>query len=277
MQESSQKGQMLLIVVLTMVVALSVALALASRSITNLRISTEEQNSQKALFAAEAGVEIAVKTGSGSSVLKPLGSAHITTVSLTDIQGIQDFLLYNGARVPQDDGADIWLTNYTQNYSRLYAPPYWNGQLTFYWGTASDICSPSASTNTMAALEVFIITGTRGNPTMYKYAFDPCSQRANINKFLPAQTGAYQLNTTDGVKKFAFKSSQITVTNGLVARVIPVYAGTAIWVHGSNNFPSQGKIITSVGSAGTTTRKIVYFQGYESIPSEFFYSLFVPK
>jgi len=277
MRKTLQQGQMLLIVVLTMVVALTVGLSIASRSVTNLRISTEEQNSKKALFAAEAGIDIAVKTGSSSSVLKPIGGANITNVSITDIRGLTDFLVDNNAFISQDDGADVWLTNYTPHYSRLYLPPYYNGQLTFYWGTASDVCSQTSSANTMAALEVFVVTGTRANPTMYKYAFDPCPQRANINKFLPAQTGSYTLSTSNGVKKFAFKSSPVTVANGLIARVTPVYAGTSIWAHGSTNFPSQGKIISSVGTSGTTTRKILFFQGYESVPSEFFYSLFVSR
>lgn len=268
---------MLLIVVLTMVVALTVGLSIASRSITNLRISTEEQSSQKALFAAEAGIEIASKTGNSSSVLRPLGGANIANVSITDIKSLSDFIIYNGALVSQDDGADVWLTNYSPNFSKLYSPPYWSGQLTFYWGSQSDICSQNPSINTMAALEVFVITGTRNNPIMYKYAFDPCPNRANISKFLPALQGSYSLNTTGGIKNFAFKSSPVSVVNGLIARVTPVYSGTPIWVSGSTVFPSQGKIISSIGTAGTTTRKILYFQGYESVPSEFFYSLFVAK
>ena len=58
-----QKGQVLLIVVLVMIVALTVGLSLISRSITNLRTSTEEAESQKALAAAEAGIEQALESG----------------------------------------------------------------------------------------------------------------------------------------------------------------------------------------------------------------------
>ena len=59
----SQKGQALLIVVLAMVVALTVGLSVVSRSITNLKNSQQEIDSQKALSAAEAGVELAIKNG----------------------------------------------------------------------------------------------------------------------------------------------------------------------------------------------------------------------
>src|SRR3990167_7914471 len=63
-KNSSQKrparppaGQILLIVVLAAVVSLTVGLSAISRTITNTRVTTEEANSQKALSAAEAGIE----------------------------------------------------------------------------------------------------------------------------------------------------------------------------------------------------------------------------
>jgi len=62
MLKLNQKGQALLIVVLVMVVALTVGLSIASKTIISLRTSTEEANSQKALAAAEAGIEQALKT-----------------------------------------------------------------------------------------------------------------------------------------------------------------------------------------------------------------------
>ncbi len=48
----NQSGQALLIIVLVMVVALTIGLSVASRTITNLRTSREQASSQKALSAA---------------------------------------------------------------------------------------------------------------------------------------------------------------------------------------------------------------------------------
>ena len=59
--KNSQNGQILLIVVLSMVVALSVSLSIASRTISNLRISKQSEESQRAFQAAEAGLERAVR------------------------------------------------------------------------------------------------------------------------------------------------------------------------------------------------------------------------
>src|SRR3990167_6486206 len=65
---NSKGGQGLLVIVVIMVVGLTVGLAVASRSITNIRTSTEEENSQRAFSAAEAGIEKVLKTGASSSL-----------------------------------------------------------------------------------------------------------------------------------------------------------------------------------------------------------------
>ena len=66
--EASRQGQMLLVVVLTMIVALTVGLSVVSRTITNLRISRQSEESQRAFQAAEAGIEKTIESGSPSSI-----------------------------------------------------------------------------------------------------------------------------------------------------------------------------------------------------------------
>ena len=52
-----KSGQILILILLIVVVALAVGLSVASRNITNLRTSTQAEHSQRALTAAEGGVE----------------------------------------------------------------------------------------------------------------------------------------------------------------------------------------------------------------------------
>lgn len=52
-----KSGQILVLVLLVVVVALSVGLSVASRNITNIRTSTQTEQSQRAFSAAEGGVE----------------------------------------------------------------------------------------------------------------------------------------------------------------------------------------------------------------------------
>lgn len=275
---SDQSGQALLIVVLVMVIALTVGLSLASRSVTNLRNSNDEAASQAAFSAAEAGVEQAVKLGdtSGSSILTGVSlhdknNSEISNVDIAFIDGSQ-FLLNNGNPVFQDDGTDIWLSEHTDDTSKLFQVA-WNGNLIVHWGTNSDSCADPA-------MEVLVISGTRVSPTMTKYAYDSCAARRGVNSFnQPPESGAFGVDGINGSQTFNYRA-QITVTNGLIARVIPLYKAGIIGIKGAG-LPIQGKIITSTGTAGNsasqTVRKISFFQGFDSVPSEFFYSLFAPK
>lgn len=53
----SKPGQILVLVLLVVVVSLAIGLAVASRNLTNLQISTQAEQSQRAFTAAEGGVE----------------------------------------------------------------------------------------------------------------------------------------------------------------------------------------------------------------------------
>lgn len=257
-----EKGQALLIVVLVMVIALTVGLSIASKSITSLRTSTEEANSQKALAAAEAGIEQAIKNNvqiaSGSFTNNTTYSTNITSVSGTS------FLLNAANPVLQDDGIDVWLSEYSINPSEIYRNP-WSGNLTIIWGTTSNGCSN-------AALEIAVISGTKSSPILTRYSYDPCQARAGVNSFDFVPTTARVISG-----KTLYYQVTLPVSFGLIARVIPFYSNTIIGVSGSSNLPSQGSVITSTGTSGDTQRRINVFQGYPEVPSEFFpYNLFSP-
>lgn len=263
MGKFDQSGQTLLIIVLVMVVTLTVGLSVASRSITNLRTATEEENSQRAFTAAEAGVEQVLKTGNPISTEVQLSNnASIRRVTTTNISGTQ-FVPNNGNDITKDDGIDIWLSN-NPDYSSQ-----WSGNLTINWGNraTSDPCGH-------AALEIIVISGPTASPVSRRYTFDPCSSRQTGNNFTLASTTG---DTVGGIQ-FAFKSPQIAVASGIIARVVSLYANTPIGVVASIGLPSQGKQIQSTGASGGTVRQVTYFQGFPELPPEFFqYILFQPS
>lgn len=269
MQKNGEKGQALLIVVLVMVVALTVGLSIASKTIINLRTSTEEANSQKALAAAEAGVEQAIKTNQiGNNVASGTFTDTSTSyqTSVTSVSGVS-FLMNGGNPVLSDNGADLWLSDYSTDPTKLFTTSLYNGSLTIKWGSSNNPCND-------AALEIVILSGVnRQSAVSTRYTYDACASRANSNNF--KQVGLNQ-STTLG-KTFFYQTDPITVSSGLIGRVIPLYFNTSVGVVGSSALPSQGTTITSTGTSGTTTRKINVFQGYPEIPSEFFpYNLFSP-
>lgn len=258
-----ERGQILLIVVLVMTLALTVGLSVATHSITNIRTSAEQDTSQRALSAAEAGIEKALNEATGSS-----GEFDNQAVFQTTIETIsgKDLLLNNGAPVLKDDAADLWLSTYPD-----YLQP-WNGTITIYWGNSSDVCEKDPAANTMAAVEILLIEGAKSDPELTHYPVDPCADRASGNNFGAASSGG----TVQG-KTFAFSTS-ITVSSGLFMRIIPLYSATTIGIVGNNDLPSQGKRITSVGTSANTQRKIVGVQEYPKLPMAFFpFVIFSPK
>lgn len=261
MQNSGQRGQVLLTIVLIMVIGLTVGLSLASRSITNLRTSQEEATSQQALSAAEAGIEQATKNNVSIANGSFLNNTTYNT-SITQVSGV-NFLLNGGNLIAKDDGIDLWLSDYSTDSASLYQNP-WSGTLSFYFGISSNGCDESA-------LEIIVLSGSRANPVSKKYAFDPCVARSSGNNFASVSSGG-----TVSDKSFPFKAT-INVVSGLIARLVPLYKSTPIGVLGDSALPAQGSIVTSVGTSGNTSRKITVFQGFPTLPSEYFpYGLFAP-
>jgi len=261
-----QRGQILLIVVLIMVTALTVGLSVAARSVTNTRTAEDSASSEKAFSAAEAGVEQSLTSNNTSNDSFSNNSSYKTTV--VNLSGTE-FQLSSGSPVLKDDSTDLWLSNYP-GYTNQ-----WGGNFTIYWGKTSDNCTQSETTNTMAALEVMVLTGTPANPHLTRYLFDPCANRQAKNNFTNIAPGAY----TVAGGTYAYKSSTITVAagSGLVVSITPLYAPTIMAVQDSGGIPSQGTVIQSTGSSGGTQREIQTYRYYPKIPAEVFqYSLFVP-
>lgn len=258
-------GQALLIVVLVMVIGLTVGLSIASKSITSLRSSTDEANSQKALAAAEAGIEQAIK--SNASIADGSFTNNTTyDTTVTRVLGTS-FLLNAGNPVLADDGISLWLSDYSADPNLIYQNR-WSGDLTIAWGYSADGCSN-------AALEVAIISGTKASPVLTRYAFDPCQVRSSVNRFTFVTSSS---STISGINFYYQRTINISSSfPGLLAKIIPLYSNASMGVTGSTPLPSQGSTITSTGVSGGTQRKVNVFQGYPEIPSEYFpYNLFSP-
>lgn len=270
---NSQNGQVLLVVILASVIALTVGLAAISRSITNTRISTEESNSQKALSAAEAGVEEQLKAATDDTIgILDLDPVDLDNNSSFDSAAVavdgQSFELNGGDIVDQDEGADIWLSTHPD-----FSDPKTTTDLTIYWSAGSADC------NDDPAIEVAVIQGSdRDNPSMVRYAFDGCSSRATNNGFDSNVSDAVSGDPFEPPKYHKKNTVQIPIADGYIARVIPLYEDANIAVVSDPaSLPLQGYNIESVGKSGNTVRKVKVFQGFSKLPVEFFpYNLFLP-
>lgn len=262
-----ERGQVLLVVVLASVVALTIGLAAISRTITNTKVTTEEQNSQKALSAAEAGVEELTNNSAyvatGTTGKKNLSNSSSYTSSSVTMTPVSPYAVNGGQLISKDDGADIWLSHYPD-----YSSP-WSGSLTVYWQSDQANCQTKE-----AAVEIIVLSGSVATPDMHRYAVDACgSRRANNGFSSPTAVGVSILGGT-------YNSFQINpaVSSGIIARVIPLYNDTKLAIGFTGSLPSQGTIITSTGASGETKRTIQAVKGYPRVPVELFpYNIFLPK
>lgn len=254
-----EKGQALLIVILTMVVSLTVGLSLASRSLVNVRISQAEEESQRAFFAAEAGIEEALKSGAAiGSATNPLtlpnNARYFATVATI---GGTEFEL--PGIIVKDEGGQIWLSTHP-----TYASPYL-GSVTIFWGEEGESC-PNAS-----ALEISVFEGSTSSPSVRRFAVDPCTRG---NSFQVASGGGLVLG-----KQYRSSTTILGITSGLIMRIVPLYRSTSVAVRGSASLPSQGKLVESVGKVPTSegkevVRKIKVFESFPTLPTFFDYAIF---
>lgn len=270
-------GQVFLIVLMVTVIALTIGLSVASRNIVSLRTVREERDSQRALSAAEAGVERSLRTGTSTGLITLEGGSGATAVTYEatlnplsiPIEGTE-LLVQGGSEVRKDEGADVWFVPHSDpndpNSNAVFSSP-WSGNITIFWGDALAACNNPA-------LEIAIVSGTVSSPTLTRYVYDPCTSRANDNSFDAASGGG-----TVAGKTFSFSTSTLSVTNGFVVRVVPLYysARNGVGVGANIALPRQGTLVESIGEAGGTRRKINVFRGFASLPVQYFlYGLFSP-
>lgn len=263
--KNNEGGQILLVVVLAAVISLTVGLSAIGRTITNTKVSIQETSSQEALSAAEAGVE-KILNSSKSSVGGDLSNKSAFEAKSTEVKAnsfvmnCSDQKNSDNCWVYQDEGADIWLSD-PGNFSNQW-PASGSRPLAVYW-----IDNPSPN---CVAIELSLLTGTKNDPTLTRYAYDACEGSRNNGFKDTLGAGGTVLG-----KRYN-RSLSINVTDGFIARVIPRYGNTIIAVTGTN-LPAQGNIIESTGTSGSTSRKVKVFKGYPRIPIEFFpYNLFIP-
>ncbi len=266
-------GQILLIVVVVMVVALTIGLSVASRTITNLKLSRQNQEAQKAFQAASAGIDLYINQANcgtaGCTNTRALTSGQVTT-TVKDLLGTT-IALNNGELVDQDRGIDLWLSGYPSFVTTGYTNT--TNLVSIYWGIGGTggqtNCNVGAGNNASPALEILVLTGATTNPVLSKYLYDYCATRRSGNGF--TNPGTIYNSTVSGIPNTIFLHRvDISINQGLIAKIIPIYNSTKIAVSGPVAFPPQGKIIESTGTSGDTKRKIEYYESYPQIPNEIF-------
>jgi len=285
-----------------MTVVLTVVLSVVSRSVTDISITTYEEDSQRAFDAAEAGIERVLLTGTNQS--EPLGDAEFAA-NISSPLPLSDQVVYP-SDILAGESATFWFVSHDEDGDLVCSGDCLraNSFNKVCWGkpgTAEDQYTPAIEISlfydtTLAAVNSGDYSGVR----IARFAYDPSTSRTASNNFLNASASC-----SSGIagKNFAYSTGQIDLNSStppnvnlgcpilpgclIMAKVrllynhnsgsgvsIPHPVGIQMNPIGGTHLPSQGTQIDSVGSSGGSTRKVNVFQGYSEPPFVFESAIF---
>lgn len=253
-----KKGQILLIAVMLLATVMTIVLSVSFKSSTDTQITKLEEESQKALAAAESAIEVALKNNS-TAILGPEGSADLS--SITGFSGSATIesttaKTFTTSSIPKDGSYTFYIGNYDVS-SKVITPVTDPNNLT--------LCFQSGTPN--PAIEVTLVkTGS-----IKKYVVDPSSRITGASTGSPCAP-----NTVNYSYSTIIPGVDIGV-NGQLIFVRVLYAPTKLFFSRSTNLPIQGRTVSSEATSSTSTgvsKKIVLFQSYPQIPGEFFATSF---
>lgn len=292
---NKKSGQIVIVLLLTMLVALAVGLTVTQRSITDISTSTQSDQSSRAIAAAEAGLERVLSKGGAESGTIPafdLGNQSTAEVKTADnLPKAKQALEYP----PIDKGsvAQFWLADPTTSPPATF---YTQTQIDIYFGS-----SPASSVK--PALEVSLVyKDTSGNYQLAKRFIDPDPNRrtgATPNGFIDCTTqNPTAINTTSSrdsseasrsfLCKYNFDFTTITGYSSaflIRARVLYATDSQQVAVKPYNpgvacaapfnpcSLPPQATIYTSTGKSGQSQKTLQVFKT-KMVPAFFDYAVF---
>ena len=259
------KGQALLITIMLVSVALTVVLAMSYTAKTDLQLSKLEEENQRALAAAEAGIEALVNS---TTLETPINISSIE--NLTDFKGQAIKKLVMSPEFVSNSIQPLYqYTLYLSTYPDFSSPSY-SGTLTLYYENEDESCSTNA-------IEITIIYD------------DPSDAQPNNIKRMISDENQLLGSTTDEIFKddegytigeefFKCETNPINFQNFQNAKFLvirSIFKSTKIGFKGSGNLPGQGSVIESTAETPSgVSKKIQLFQSYPQIPAEFFVTSF---
>ena len=286
-RKKSQEGQVLLIIIMLLATIITVVTTVSFRSTTETQINKLEEESQKTLAAAEAGIEkaIAAKVASGNSQ-KFNDPSDPNNLNMQNLSGID--LANSSVNVTSNTGRDFvtpliqkdqQYTFYLSNYNNAASPPFsspYPNQITVYYGSESGC--------TTLALEITRVSGLSAPYTVSRYISDVGGGIVTN----PAGSGTNNVQggsgATIGNVIFNCRTTGIPWTANTILMIVRTLGNTAaegrtkLAIRGSSavlSLPPQGKyIVSEAKSQSGVIKKIQLFQSLPQIPAEFFVSTF---
>lgn len=271
-------GQALLTLILIMAVGLTIGLSLAARSIIDVKLSTQIEESSRAFSAAEAGIEQSLQSGIAvpKTELEEIRAEY--EVSVANIGGDTSLYQFPG-EITSNDTQSVWLVDHQEgdDYSLNEASYYQSENISLCWSKVSD-------TDPVPAMEVSIIYNEGGDYKVVRGAYDPDpASRSSPNNFDSIDPPAGGICENYQYRKDLnfytdFGIASPPGSNLVALRVRPIYAAAKIAVdppEGGDILPLQGKERVALGRTESgVSVKIIVYESYPSLPEIFDYALF---
>lgn len=296
----SNSGQVILILLLVMTVALAIGLSVVQRSITDISTSTRLEDSTRAFSAAEAGIEKAL-TGSTGNFSVDFSKVNRSTANVTDSGLVPDdkqALEY--PPIVKEEVAHVWLADPNTDLNNSATKYYDQSSIDIYWGNPLPL-----AVGNKPAIEITVIyqksDGTYESKLYFLDSDSDSTRAGSSGNGFQDVSGSCGLNITPintifssaGVedRKFYCKStldfSELPHNSTLMilrARILYTSSAQSFAVKplgscSSDNplpcsLPRQAQIIQSTGSAGDTQRTVQLFKIIKVVPFYFDYAIF---
>lgn len=289
---NKQKGQIIIVMLLTMLVALSIGLVVTQRSITDVATSTQTEQASRAFSAAEAGIERAISLGDSAigTTLAPIKEEELGNQASTDEVKVSSDIptaLDEALEYPpinKESVAHFWLAD-PKTLASFYTAP----SLELYFGN-KDL------TSDLPAIEINIIINDNGVYRSNKryYDSDPARTGNGFVTVTSSGSGVSAPRTFDPLT-FAIKGSDflrrvsgIPISDSpcsLALNCYPVLARARILYSSTNQkvalgpapgsrLPGQANVYTSIGRAGLSEKKVVHFRQRQVPPAFLDFAIF---
>lgn len=277
----NEAGQAVLIVLLSISVVLIVVLYIMSRSVSDISLSTKDQDSMRAFSAAEAGVEkalvglYAVGSSSGPTTI---GDATFNA-SVTSFGSGQNQILYP-LTLKSGDQAVFW-------FSRAGDPITFNGsQFKLCWGMPA---TSSVANDTPAVLLTVYYRTSTNQYRVARATYDPNAGRSVTNRFTTASAAGCTFSPNE---QFQFFNNVNLQAGGLnIPATATLQFATVRFLYNTTTehkvgidatattalFPSQGVKVDSQGSSAESNRRIEVYQLNSEVPPIFANAIYSPS
>lgn len=287
--KSAQKGQALVLVLLSLAVVLTLVLYILSRTVTDIAVSSREEEAVRAFSAAEAGVEKALVAGTIGSIPGAFGDTVFSAETSEFAKNSPDFNY--PVNLTSGDSATVWFVSHKDDGGLASVcdatyPCFSGDSMQVCWGKpdmSGDI--PAVEVSVFYETNLPRLDGNYSDVKIARAAFDS-NAGARANNFSAPDTSDGSCSISGQAYKFGKTINFAGFTPGvnpdglLFAKARMFYntdqnhqIGFSVGVAGGT-LPSQGLMVNSSGSSGEANRRLEVFQAHPEAPPIFDYVVF---